>query len=167
MKKLLLALILPGMANLYCAESRTSSLCKPEESAIMEFQTRGKKQLGLCSGGSGTNEYLVYRFGTPARIELEYPGDHDSSFSKFSFRSYLRGGGAGNEGLDANYIAFQNGGSQYEIFEERSATDPEPNIGIRVKTSKSKKDIVLKAIPGSVKGTLTPLREEDRLILAN
>jgi hypothetical protein len=167
MKKSMLVLVLPCIANLYCAEAKSDSMCKSGESAVFEFQTKSKKFMGICTGGSGESEYLVYRFGKPGKLELEYPKSADSSFSRFGFRSYLRGGGPENEGLDANYLSFTKDGTKYEIFEERSANAPLPEIGIRIGIPKSKKEVVIKGIPRSIKGTLMPLRDEDRLIHSN
>ena len=114
-------------------------------------------------GGSGTDEYLVYRFGTPQKVELDFPKDKDSSFSRFRFYSYLRGGGPENEGLDLNRLSFVKDGTSYQIFEEIGASDPAPSIGIRVTMAKTKKEIVIKGIPSTIKGTLLTLREEERI----
>jgi hypothetical protein len=37
--------------------------------------------------------------------------------NKFTYSYYLRGGAEDNEGLDLNYLDYENGGYQYEIYE--------------------------------------------------
>lgn len=163
MKASHLILLIPCLAQLSCADVKSTSFCKSSETVVFEFQTRNKKQVGICLGGSGTGEFLVYRFGTPQKVEMEFPKDKDSTFSRFRFYSYLRGGGAENEGLDVNRLSFVKDGVGYQIFEETSASDPAPSVGIRVTLEKTKKEIVIKGIPATIKGTLLTLRDEERI----
>jgi hypothetical protein len=67
------------------------------------------KTLSVCVSKTQP-DYIVYRFGTKDKIKLEFPENKADSWSKFTYSYYLRGGGAENEGMDLNYLSFENGG---------------------------------------------------------
>jgi hypothetical protein len=67
------------------AASAAPTLCQAGERPVFACPV-GKKRLSVCASkdlapGRG---YLVYRFGKPGRIELEYPPDHRSAPDAFS-----------------------------------------------------------------------------------
>ena len=112
------SLIEPASAK----QNYAQTLCKADSEQIgFSCKLAKKKIVSVClskdAGESGG--YIVYRFGPSAdKVELTFPADADNSFSQFHFESFLRGGGAGNAGLDLNTLSFQNGGFTYEVFDE-------------------------------------------------
>lgn len=162
MKKYLVTLSLFVSAS--CTHGKPDSLCQSNESLIFGFGLKSKKVLSVCEGDTAKAGYLVYRFGMPGKVELTFPDTLDStSYAKFVFDSYLRGGGTQNEGLDENHLGFETNGARYQVYEEQSAREARQRIGIRVTVMKSKKEIDLPGIPASVRGTLRPLRHDERL----
>jgi len=85
--------------------------CEPGERALYKGLTE-KKQVIICgSPAKQPFQRIEYRFGTADKVELTYTVDKASG-KKFN---------AGNEALDprssVNYLWFNNGDTQYSIFE--------------------------------------------------
>ena len=96
------------------------NLCRTGETVVFSFATKAGKTAALCRGANGS--YLVYRFGTAAKVELQYPTKLDaSSWQKFTYWSYRRGGGAHNAGLETYRLTFVNNGVEYTIIDEVTA----------------------------------------------
>ena len=110
--------------------------------------------------------YILYRFGTPQRIEFEYPKDKTNTLQAFSYQWYLRGGGAGNAGMDNNHLTFSNGGFTYELFHDYSAGSDDPALqyspsssaGIKVTDSAQKQISEVECLPDQSVGSLIYLR---------
>lgn len=95
-------------------------LCRPGEATLFSFVTKSGKVASLCEGPKAA--YLVYRFGTAAKTELQYPAVLDaSSWQKFTYWSYHRGGGVANAGEELCQLSFKNKGVEYLLYEERHA----------------------------------------------
>lgn len=87
-----------------------ATLVRPGETTLFAFQTKSGKTAALCRGPKGA--YLVYRFGTAAKVELQYPAKLDaSSWKKFTYWSYQRG----NPYLGIAELKFENQGVQYTL----------------------------------------------------
>ena len=92
-------------------------LRKPGENTVFSFVTNGGRTVSLCKGPKSA--YLVYRFGTATKTELQYPAVLDaSSWRKFTYWEYHRGGGAHNAGRDTHQLSFSIGKTVYEIVDE-------------------------------------------------
>ena len=127
------------------------------EKVIYTFHTSSGKIMTLCADKD--HQYIVYRFGTKNKMELEYPRVKDaSSWQKFSYSYWLRGGGAKNDGIDLNYLAFTNNNIKYVIYQTYFADGNKSSAGIRVYDQSAKKEVHIRASYKSVKGTLTDLR---------
>ena len=97
-----------------------ASLARAGETTVFAFQTKTGKTAALCRGPKGA--YLVYRFGTAAKVELQYPAKLDAgSWQKFTYWSYTRGGGASNEGVESAQLRFENGGVEYTLTDATRA----------------------------------------------
>ncbi|MGX2039774.1 hypothetical protein ACWJKU_06520 [Methylocaldum sp. MU1018] len=73
---------------------RSASLCTPEETVVFSCRTAGKKGklLSLC-GSRVLDEkagYIQYRFGSPGKIELEFPEGKENTQSAFRYSRYTR-----------------------------------------------------------------------------
>lgn len=90
------------------------------ETTLFSFVTAGGKTASLCEGPKAA--YLVYRFGTAAKIELQYPSVLDAtSWQKFTYWSYHRGGGVANAGEELSRLSFKNGGIEYQLYDNTHA----------------------------------------------
>lgn len=140
------------------AQSNDMLLGKNEE-VIFSFTTNKGKQVILARDKD--NRYIVYRYGTPDNIELQYPEKPDwRSWESFTYSYYLRGGGKENSGLDLNYIQFSNNGYKYVIYDTYSAEDGSDIVGIKIIDALGKTTDI-KGITATISGTLTSLRENN------
>ncbi len=138
-----------------------SQLVGSSETPLFSFKTKGGKTAVLCAGPESS--YLVYRFGTNKNIELEFPEVLDgTSWKKFTYSFYFRGGGVQNDGEDLNYITFQNNGYEYKIFSEYYAIGEKTATGIII-TDSNNKETTIKATGSSVKGSLIDFRDNDKI----
>jgi hypothetical protein len=125
------------------------------EQLIFSFNLKNSKQVILAKDSS--NAYIVYRLCSKDSIEWEYPDKSKSSWSKFKYSSYLRGGGTANAGLDLNYLYFTNDNFQYTIYDTYEAEVNQSQVGIKVTNLKTKKTTNLQGIYSSIKGILSSL----------
>ena len=136
------------------------------ETTVFAFVTKSGKTASLCQGPKGT--YLVYRFGTAAKTELQYPAVLDAiSWHKFTYSSYFRGGGAANAGLDLNRLTFRNGGVKYQMHHDYSAEDEAKNgdgtdVGLEVTVQG--KTTRIPAKDGTVVGSLLDFRDNPKIV---
>ena len=91
-------------------------LRRPGETTVFSFITSRGKTVSLCEGPRSA--YLVYRFGTAAKTELQYPAVLDaSSWQKFTYFRYSRGGGLANAGRSEYRLSFRNAKVNYELYD--------------------------------------------------
>ena len=109
-----------------------TSLCAEGEAIILSFKLSSKdKYASLCKGAA--ESYLVYRFGTPAKTELQYPETLDNnSWNKFCFFGYSRGGGIENDAMGDYSISFINQNTKYIISQSWRLIDDDYFIGILI-----------------------------------
>jgi hypothetical protein len=129
------------------------------ETVLFSFKTTSGKTLTINKDKE--NKYLVYRFGTKKKIELQYPNEVSDSWSKFKYSYYLRGGGIENEGLELNYIQFTNANFKYVVYSTDYSGADKPNIGIKVINVKTNKTVTVPGIYATQKGSLMQFRDDD------
>ncbi len=127
------------------------------ETKLYSFKTKSSKQVIVAKDSS--NNYLIYRFGTSNKIEFEFPEKTKSSFKKFKYSFYMRGGGAQNEGMDLNYLYFENDNFKYIIYDTYYAAGNKHSIGVKVVDLKTKKTTDIKGEIKTQKGSLTDFRD--------
>jgi hypothetical protein len=135
----------------------------PNEQLVLSFETvKGKK---VVFAKDKNNGYLVYRYGTKDKIKLEYPKKDKSSWGKFMYATYLRGGGKANSGMEIENIYFENNGYRYVVYYHYYAGDNEEpestNVGLAVVNSKTPDKI--NEIDGKIstmKGNIGSLRND-------
>ncbi len=143
---LLLPLVLPADFNL-----------SKNEKLIFGFNTQKGKSLSVAIDKN--HKYIIYRYSKGKKVELQYPKELTSSFKRFIYSYYMRGG-MGNEGEDLNYLRFHIGHILYVIYDEYNSGDDSRHIGIRVKDVKSGKDCVdIEGDPKTMKGSLVDFRD--------
>jgi len=145
---------LPGFAQF------DEQLRKPNEEIVFACQLKNLKWVAVCREKNG--KYLVYRFGTKAKIEMQYPAVPDaSSWQKFTFNGYVRGGGKANAAMHFGYLKFFNNNVEYELYDLWSSEDDKEEWGVLVK--QGKKTIDMKGNLKNKKGSLLELIYEDKI----
>lgn len=140
-----------------------SNLCGENEEVLFSFKVANSNKVASMVISKNQQEYITYRYGTKEEIELEYPIDTENSWDVFTYSYYLRGGGIGNEGLDLNYLSFDNGGYTYQIYEEYSSESDKPSIGIKVTNKETNEVTDIQGDSNSMKGTLISLRDNTKI----
>ena len=134
---------------------------KKGERLLYGLHCKNGKELGLVLGNGDT--YLQYRYGKKGTIELTYPPNRRNSFQHFTYSHYLRTG-AGNSGLDLQYLRFENHHILYVIYDEYSQDDDSRDYGIEI----IKKGKLLARIPCDThKGALSdaedlPVKQDEK-----
>ncbi|MBP1756529.1 MAG: hypothetical protein H6Q59_2927 [Firmicutes bacterium] len=144
-----------------------NNLCGENEELVFGFPIAGsKKRLAVCIGGT-SQEYITYRFGTKDKVEFEFPEEQSDSWNKFIYSYYLRGGQKENEGLDLNYLTFENDGFQYKIYQETAAESGKTEVGILVTDLATNVETKIEGIAEEAEGSLITLRENDKISIEN
>ncbi len=128
------------------------------EKLVYHLKMKNGKQLSVCIDKD--EKYIVYRYGSRNKIELEYPKEKDlSSFQKFEYSGWSRGGGIENSGMELTYLAFTNKQVKYVIYDTYFAEGNKSNAGIKVIESENK-ITDLKGLIKSRKGNLSDLKDK-------
>ncbi len=137
-----------------------SLLSKPNENTVFAFQLENNKWVSVSKEKNG--KYLVYRFGNKNKIELQVPALLDtSSWKRFLFSGYSRGGGKENAAMHFGYLSFRNKETVYEVYELWNSEDDEEHCGLKVIIDKKLTD--LKGVLKSRNGNLLDLLYEDKI----
>jgi hypothetical protein len=99
--------------------------------------------------------------GTKKKIELEYPAKDKSSWGKFEYSYWLRGGGAQNEGIDLNYVAFKTDSTKYVIYDNYYSVVGKYAIGLKCINIITKEETNIPGKSKTQQGTLIGLRDND------
>jgi hypothetical protein len=135
---------------------RVNALSRPGETKIFSFKTANGKTAVLCEGPKGA--YLVYRFGTAIKVELQYPTVLTAnSWRKFTYFSYHQ---SANPVAQRYWLSFSNSGNEYQLFDmmdaatTKSGAEYYPRVaGVSVILPKGK-IITIDGKPSSVQGDL-------------
>jgi hypothetical protein len=120
-------------------EQKIGIFVLPDEVVVLSFKTNKKKQVFLCRDKD--NKYLVYRFGSKSKVELQFPEKlNESSFQKFEHSSYFRGGGAENLAMNLDYLSFTNSGYRYVIYKTYASESREEKAVLSKTEASSGKD---------------------------
>jgi hypothetical protein len=141
--------------------SVAQDLSLKNEITLFSFKTKKGKIVSLSKDQD--NKYLIYRFGTSKKIELEYPDKNLESWKKFKYNSYIRGGGIENAGMEIYDLQFENKGYQYILFETYHAVKNTYEIGLYVIHLKTNKEVRIEGKLETQKGSLSPFQYEDLL----
>jgi hypothetical protein len=146
-------LALPSLS----AQTLSDRLSKDNEQILFSFLLKNKKIVSLCKDRQGN--YLVYRFGTKDKVELEYPKKLDtSSWTAFKLYGVKRWGGAANAGFGDYSLSFINNGVTYEIFQNWNDEVNTSEIGITIVFGNKK--TILKGSIQTKQGSLLRLDDE-------
>jgi hypothetical protein len=132
----------------------TKQLCKKNGEIVFAFQLNNKKWVSISK--EKNEQYIVYRFGTSAKVELRYPDNLDStSWQQFTFKGYSRGGGIQNAAMSYAILHFIHNDTEYDIYETWNSEDNEEHCGIII--TLNKKDIDMAGLLKTRKGDLLSL----------
>lgn len=132
------------------------------EELIYYFETNNKKMLSVCMDIN--EKYIVYRFGTADKVEMEFPDVKDnSSFSKFAYSGYVRHGGEENEGMRLDFLTFYVKNYKYIIYDTYYAVGDQSDMGIKVINTTTNKTTDIKANPQTQKGLLSVLQHNEKV----
>ena len=136
-------------------------LKKSDEVVVFGFKLKNGKIVSLCR--QKDNTYLVYRFGSIKKVELQYPAAPGrSSWKLFRYSGYVRSGGAQNDALESYTISFVNNGVNYKIHEDGNYKRPFVSVGIAVTINK--KQTALTGDIRSATGSMGYFYYEDGLL---
>ncbi|RPJ03722.1 MAG: hypothetical protein EHM28_14755 [Spirochaetaceae bacterium] len=112
-----------------------------------------------------TANSIIYRYGTPGKVELEFPKNPDNLKKYFTFTWYSRPDmGGTNAGLDEYTLSFENNGYRYEIQYSHYYPDNATSVGIRISDPAGKQIADLAGDSKTISGSLLSLRDDERLI---
>ncbi len=146
MPGLILVLLSIGVLGVGGPLSQKATLCAADEQIIFSCPTkRSAKIVSLCASKDLSKQagYLIYRFGVPGKIELEFPQSRSGSQQLFHYSHYFRAQ------FDQTAITFANGGYEYSIFhdyngEEKPAVE---ESGVRVTANGKENSLVCASKP--------------------
>lgn len=136
-------------------------LKKADEVVIYSFNLKSNQKTAvLCR--QKNNKYLIYRFGTKDKVELQYPAIPDiNSWKLFKYEGYSRGGGKANDAEEIHSVEFFNAGVTYNMDDGWNANHGS-YAEILIKTGKKPIDLI--GDPHSKVGTIGSLRDYSDLI---
>ncbi len=155
-----IAILLSLFLSINAFAQFNNHLCKPNEEIVFAVQLKNLKWVSVCKEKNG--HYIVYRFGTKSKIELQYPALLDStSWQQFTFQGYVRGGGKQNAAMRFGYLNFYNNDINYEVYDLWNSDDDKEKCGVQV--TLNKKTIDMKGNVKSRKGSIIELVYEDKI----
>ena len=125
------------------------------EEVIFSFITKKGKKMVLARDKD--DEYIIYRFGTEKKIELEYPEKNKESWRKFTYFYFGKPGGPENGGMYCRAVNFKIDGYRYEVYDNVHLFEEGDDYrrGILItneQTSKAKKIVAYESIEGTLEG---------------
>jgi hypothetical protein len=97
------------------AALQPNSLCARDERIIFSCPIkRPAKIVSVCASKDLTSDrgYIQYRFGLPAKVELEFPNERKGSQQKFQYSHYFRAQ------VDLTEISFTVNGYEYQVTDD-------------------------------------------------
>ena len=110
------------------------SLCKTGERVIFSCQSKGKKQISVCSSPELGPEKgsLFYRFGKVAKVEMQFPKSKDRGTQDFRWERYTRPAPMATTILS---LSFTNADWTYTVFSHSHCEEDNPceeSSGVRL-----------------------------------
>jgi len=137
-----------------------------EEHLLLSFEIENSGKIAsICL--SENEDYIVYRFGTAVKTELEIYARESEEWGNFNYSCYPRvdsarevkynySGNSKNKmaGVDLHYMSFKNGDYTYTVYEERYTPDNIPKTGVIITNFATGKTTRLAAAEDSQRGSL-------------
>ena len=136
-------------------------LQKSGEEVIFGFSLKNSNKIVLLCYQKD-DKYIVYRFGTKDKLELQYPSVlNAASWKAFRYSGYSRAG-VNNSPMEMHSLTFKNNHISYKIYEDWEGDHHESDAGIIVKAESKKTKLVGNA--SSKNGSLQLLMDKEDLI---
>jgi hypothetical protein len=121
---------------------QSNSLCAKNERVIFSCPIkRPARIVSVCASKDLTSDhgYIQYRFGLPAKVELEFPKEREGSRQKFQYSHYFRAR------VDLTEISFSLNGYEYQVTDDYNGEEkPAQTIqGVMVTAPGKPKEISL------------------------
>lgn len=162
-KQILITIFFLLMEVATFAQNKTNYgvLLNPGEKVLYSFTLPASHKLVMiCT--QKNDKYLVYRFGTTNKTELQYPTVlNAASWKLFHYDGYSRGG-AGNSPEELHSLSFKNNNVSYQITDNWDGYDNRHDAGIIIIANEKKTRIT--GVPSTIKGTLASLADDEKLI---
>jgi hypothetical protein len=119
-----------------------NSLCAKDERIIFSCPVkRPARIVSVCASKDLTSDrgYIQYRFGLPAKVELEFPKERNGSQQKFQYSHYFRAR------VDETEISFTVNGYEYQVTDDYNAEEKTAQTiqGVMVTAPGKPKDVSL------------------------
>jgi hypothetical protein len=129
-----------SLAQQSSGDLQANSLCARNERIIFSCPIkRPAKIVSVCASKDLTSDrgYIQYRFGLPAKVELEFPKERKGSQQKFQYTHYFRAK------VDLTEISFTINGYEYQVTDDYNAEEkPEQTIqGVMVTAPGKPKEV--------------------------
>ena len=117
-----------------------NSLCAKDERVIFSCPIkRPAKIVSVCASKDLASDrgYIQYRFGLPAKVELEFPKERQGSQQKFQYSHYFRAK------VDLTEISFTINGYEYQVTDDYNGEEKTGQIiqGVMVTAPGKPKEI--------------------------
>jgi hypothetical protein len=121
---------------------QANSLCTKDERIIFSCPIkRPAKIVSVCASKDLTSDrgYIQYRFGLPAKVELEFPKERQGSQQKFQYSHYFRAK------VDLTEISFTVNGYEYQVTDDYNGEEKPAQViqGVMVTASGKPKEVSL------------------------
>lgn len=138
-------------------ENLNEYLASPEQTVVFSFKAENGKVLSLLTDSE--ENYLIYRFGKPEKVDFRYPEVVDnSSWEHFTYEAYK------TPVLDLMHISFVNVDYEYTIYYNTFSDTPTDNkIGVQVKSLNSGKVTDIRGSFENTKGSLSFFKTNNKV----
>ena len=136
-------------SNIYTfsADNINDDLANPNQKIIFSFKTQNGKTLSLLTNAN--EDYLIYRFGKPNKVEFRYPTTVDNnSWQKFTFEKYS------TDTQHLLHIIFTNVDFQYTVYYNENINSGIIKSGVQVKNLNNNNVTDIQADIHTIKGSL-------------
>ena len=136
-------------------------LQKPNEEVLFGVNLKSNNKIAVVARDK-KDKYIVYRFGTKDKIELQYPAILDqSAWKSFRYSGYSRLG-IKNSPEEIHSISFSNNNIDYQIYDNWIGDKKQYDVGITVNMNGKKVD--LKGNASTRFGTIGSLMDKGDLL---
>ncbi len=131
-------------------------LANPGQKVIFSFKAQSGKTLSLLTNAN--EDYLIYRFGKPDKIEFRYPEIVDNnSWENFTFEKYS------TDNQRFSHIIFTNYDFKYTIYYNENINSGVAKCGVQVKNLNNGEITDIQANMTTIKGSLNDFKNYDKI----
>jgi hypothetical protein len=155
MKLFFLSIALIFSGSMLYADPAPYTHTKQGEKTVISFVNQSGRTVTVSVADDGS--YIIYRYGRGRNLEFEFPKKKENSWKQFTYSGYSR------EGMDMQYLVFNNDGFVYTVYQEYNAAENKTSYGIRIEIVKTKRIIDMYGDPKTLVGSLSELKNNDKI----